>query len=192
MIIFTNSKIVKFHTLADRIRNINNFSDDFEANKHVRVVYLLTINGRASRQVKRLIKRLYDGKNYIFLHVDARNDYLYREMKDVESKFPDLIHVTDRRRNIVWGGTSMLRMLLDCYEILLNKKEWKWDFVINLSESDYPLRKTKDFISFLSKNRHKNFLQSVHENGKYIYVSILVLYLIKIPKFKNAYCIKIP
>ena len=55
---------------------------------------------------------LYDGENYIFIHVDKRNDYLHREMKDVESKFPDLIHVTDQRRNIVWGGTSMLLMLL--------------------------------------------------------------------------------
>ena len=101
------------------------------------------------------------------MHVDARNDYLYREMKEVESRFPDLIHVTDRRRNIVWGGTSMLRMLLDCYEILLNKKEWNWDFVINLSESDYPVRKREELVSFLNKNRNKNFIQSVHENSKY-------------------------
>ena len=140
-------------------------------------MYLLTINGRASRQVKRLIKKLYDGENYIFLHVDARNDYLYREMKEVESRFPDLIHVTDRRRNIVWGGTSMLRMLLDCYEILLNKKEWRWDFVINLSESDYPIRKREELISFLNKNRNKNFIQSVYENGKFDKIEIQTSYL---------------
>ena len=139
--------------------------------KNIRVVYLLTINGRASRQVKRLIKKLFDGENYIFIHVDKRNDYLYREMKDVESKFPDLIHVTDQRRNIVWGGTSMLLMLLDCYEILLNKKEWKWDFVINLSESDYPVKRTQDLITFLGKHRHKNFVESRHENSKY-YLSL--------------------
>ena len=151
---------------------ITNFSDDLQIERNVRIVYLLTINGRASRQVKRLIKKLYDGENYIFLHVDARNDYLYREMKEVESRFPDLIYVTDRRRNIVWGGTSMLRMLLDCYETLLNKKEWNWDFVINLSESDYPVRKREELISFLNKNRNKNFIQSVYENGKYFKIEI--------------------
>ena len=130
-------------------------------------MYLLTVSGRASRQIKRLIKKLYDGKNYIFLHVDAKDDYLYREMKDVESKFPDFIHVTNSRRRIVWGGTSMLLMLLDCYQSLLNKKEWKWDFVINLSESDYPLKKSKDLISFLGMNRNKNFIKSMHENSEF-------------------------
>ena len=38
----------------------------------VRIVYLLTVNGRAVRQVKRLIKRLYDGRNYFYIHVDSR------------------------------------------------------------------------------------------------------------------------
>lgn len=39
----------------------------------VRIVYLLTVNGRAVRQVKRLIKRLYDGNNYFYIHVDSRH-----------------------------------------------------------------------------------------------------------------------
>ena len=53
-----------------------------------RIVYLLTLNGRASRQVRRLIKRLYDDRNYIYIHVDSRQDYLFREMKAIEALFP--------------------------------------------------------------------------------------------------------
>ena len=38
----------------------------------VRIVYLLTIAGRASRQVRRLVKQIYSPEHYIFVHVDSR------------------------------------------------------------------------------------------------------------------------
>ena len=38
----------------------------------VKIVYLLTIAGRASRQVRRLIRQIYSPQHYIFVHVDAR------------------------------------------------------------------------------------------------------------------------
>jgi protein xylosyltransferase len=123
-------------------------------------VYLLVLSGRASRQIRRLIKQLYDGKNYFYIHVDSRHDYLYREMKAIEDKFPKNVYVTMRRFATIWGGTSLLTMLIESFRDLLNKKDWNWDFVINLSESDYPLKKKEDLISFLSSNRNKNFVFS--------------------------------
>ena len=59
----------------------------------VRIVYLLTLNGRAARQVRRLIKRLYDGTNYFYIHVDSRQDYLYRELKRLEQPFQARSHL---------------------------------------------------------------------------------------------------
>ena len=141
------------------------------------------MNGRASRQVRRLIKQLYDGRNYFYIHVDSRQDYLYREMKDIESQFPNNIYVTPNRWATIWGGASLLSMLTDCFKTLLKKTDWNWDFVLNLSESDYPLKKRDDLIAFLSSNRDKNFVKShgrdpseflrkqgklVRKQGKYI------------------------
>jgi len=40
----------------------------------VRVVYLLTLNGRAVRQVRRLIKALFHRDHYFYIHVDAVSD----------------------------------------------------------------------------------------------------------------------
>lgn len=37
----------------------------------VRIVFLLTVNGRPLRQIKRLIKNLYDPKHYYYIHVDS-------------------------------------------------------------------------------------------------------------------------
>ena len=79
-------------------------------------------------------------------------------MKGLEPQFPENIYVTPKRWTTTWGGTSFLSMLTGCFKDML-QKPWKWDFVLNLSESDYPLKKTEDFVSFLTSNRDKNFLQ---------------------------------
>lgn len=37
----------------------------------IRIAFLLTLNGRALRQVKRLIKILFHTDHYFYIHVDA-------------------------------------------------------------------------------------------------------------------------
>ena len=44
------------------------------------------------------------------------------------------------RYTTIWGGSSLLSMLLACIKDLLTISQWKWDFVLNLSESDYPVK----------------------------------------------------
>ena len=124
----------------------------------IRIVYLLILSGRASRQVRRLIKRLYDGESYFYIHVDSRHDYMFREVKELEAKFPKRIYVAERRWASIWGGVTFLSMILDSFKTLL-QKNWHWDFVLNLSESDYPLKRSKDLVKFLSNNRDKNFVR---------------------------------
>lgn len=38
--------------------------------------------------------------------------------------------------------------------------DWSWDFVINLSESDYPVKTVKHLVAFLSANKNRNFVKS--------------------------------
>ena len=78
-------------------------------------------------------------------------------MKELELMFPENIFVTPNRLTTIWGGSSYLFMLIECFKDLL-QKPWKWDFVLNLSESDYPLKKIEDFVAFLTSNREKNFV----------------------------------
>ena len=37
----------------------------------VRIVFVLTVNGKAVRQVKRLIKNIYHRRHYFYIHVDS-------------------------------------------------------------------------------------------------------------------------
>uniref|UniRef100_T1INJ3 protein xylosyltransferase n=1 Tax=Strigamia maritima TaxID=126957 RepID=T1INJ3_STRMM len=125
----------------------------------VRILYVLTLNGRAVRQVRRLLKNLYHTRNYYYIHVDVRQDYLYRQLLVLEEQFAN-IRLSRRRMSTIWGGASLLQMLLQCMEDTLKMTHWKWDFFINLSESDFPIKVSEDLVNFLTANREKNFVKS--------------------------------
>lgn len=142
---------------------INTFSPQIATtsiskNKPVKIVFLLTLNGRALRQVKRLIKILFHVDHYFYIHVDIRQDYLYRELLSLERQFPN-IRLTRKRFATIWGGASLLTMLLSTMSELLHSN-WEWDFVLNLSESDYPVKPLSRLVEFLSANAKMNFVKS--------------------------------
>ncbi|XP_058831412.1 xylosyltransferase oxt [Topomyia yanbarensis] len=125
-----------------------------------RIAFLLTLNGRALRQVHRLLKTLYSPRHYYFIHIDSRQEYLYRELLKLETNYPN-IRLSRNRYSTIWGGASLLQMLLSSMEYLLvDTPHWKWDFVMNLSESDFPVKTLDKLERFLSANQGKNFVRS--------------------------------
>lgn len=126
--------------------------------KRVKIVFLLTLNGRAVRQVRRLIKNLYHIDHFYYIHVDVRQDYLFRELLRLEKIFPN-IKLTRKRFATIWGGASLLRMLRSCMHELL-QLPWQWDFVLNLSESDFPVKTVTQLTNFLTANKGRNFVKS--------------------------------
>lgn len=79
-------------------------------------------------------------------------------MLPLEKRFHN-IRLTRQRFATIWGGASLLQMLLSCMRELLNL-DWKWDFVLNLSESDYPVKTVARLVEFLTANKNKNFVKS--------------------------------
>ena len=48
----------------------------------------------------------------------------------------------------------MIMMIMIMLQELLEMKDWTdWDFVLNLSESDYPVKTQEELVHFLSSNR---------------------------------------
>ncbi|GLH11058.1 Xylosyltransferase oxt [Gryllus bimaculatus] len=123
-----------------------------------RIAFLLTLNGRALRQVQRLIKALFHVDHYFYIHVDARQDYLFRELLPLENTLPN-VRLARRRYATIWGGASLLQMLLASISELL-KIDWQWDFIINLSESDFPVKTNLQLVEFLTANKERNFVKS--------------------------------
>lgn len=67
--------------------------------------------------------------------------------------------MTNDRFATIWGGASLLKVLLNAFSDLL---AWspEWDYAINLSESDFPIKPLIRLESFLLANRGFNFVKS--------------------------------
>ncbi|CAF95645.1 unnamed protein product, partial [Tetraodon nigroviridis] len=120
------------------------------------------------RQLKRLIKAVYHRDHYYYIHVDKRSGYMHREVLQVAQQYPN-IRATPWRMVTIWGGASLLKAYLHSMQDLLSMLDWKWDFFINLSATDFPTRTNDELVAFLSQQRDKNFLKSHgRENVRFI------------------------
>ncbi|KAJ8384004.1 hypothetical protein AAFF_G00212480 [Aldrovandia affinis] len=125
----------------------------------VRIAFVLVVHGRASRQIQRLFKAVYHSAHFYYIHVDKRSNYLHRQMVALASQYPN-VQVTPWRMATIWGGASLLAMYLRSMKDLLANSSWAWDFYINLSAADYPIRTNEQLVSFLSRHQDMNFIKS--------------------------------
>ncbi|XP_076844795.1 xylosyltransferase 2 isoform X2 [Brachyhypopomus gauderio] len=134
----------------------------------VRVAFMLVVHGRAVRQLKRLLKAIYHRDHFYYIHVDKRSGYLHRNVLQIAEQYPN-VRATPWRMVTIWGGASLLKAYLRSMQDLLSMLDWKWDFFINLSATDFPTRTNDELVAFLSQNRDKNFLKSHgRENARFI------------------------
>uniref|UniRef100_A0A8C6UJC0 Xylosyltransferase 1 n=1 Tax=Neogobius melanostomus TaxID=47308 RepID=A0A8C6UJC0_9GOBI len=125
----------------------------------VRVAFVLVVHGRASRQFNRLFKAIYHSSHFYYIHVDQRSDFLHREVLLLAERYPN-VRLTPWRMSTIWGGASLLSMYLRSMDDLLKMADWPWDFFINLSAADYPIRTNDQLVGFLTKYRNMNFIKS--------------------------------
>ena len=69
------------------------------------------------------------------------------------AKGPGLRHAS------IWGGASLLTTLLTSAQQMLEHPH-HWDFLVNLSESDFPIKSNEQLTDFLTWNRGLNFVKS--------------------------------
>ncbi|KAL7979173.1 hypothetical protein Chor_015197, partial [Crotalus horridus] len=134
----------------------------------VKIAFVLVVHGRASRQLMRMFKAIYHQDHFYYIHVDKRSNYLHRQVLQFASQYPN-VRVTSWRMATIWGGASLLSTYLQSMQDLLEMKDWPWDFFINLSAADYPIRTNDQLVAFLSRYRNMNFLKSHgRDNARFI------------------------
>ncbi|CAD5222825.1 unnamed protein product [Bursaphelenchus okinawaensis] len=133
--------------------------------KDVKILFLLQLNGRNVRQIKRLLKAIYNPKHLYLVHVDARQKLMHYEVMKIqellESSGQNNFKVVQERFITIWGGTSLLDMFLDVVQKTLNGQIEgfdDWDFIFNLSESDYPVLSISELEAMLAEHRNKSFM----------------------------------
>ncbi|CAG5128244.1 unnamed protein product, partial [Candidula unifasciata] len=130
----------------------------------IKIVFVLTVSGRAVRQVARLLRIIYSPDHFYYIHVDKRQEYMYRELLPLEQCFSNVM-LTRHRFSTIWGGASLLQAHLSFLrELFDDKPAWNWDYYINLSESDYPIKSLSQLVDFLTAYKGLNFLRSFGKN----------------------------
>ncbi|RCN27196.1 WSC domain protein [Ancylostoma caninum] len=125
-----------------------------------RIIFLLQLNGRNERQVKRLLKALYSPRHYYYIHVDQRQLYMLTEVKAVAAKLSNVFVAPDPHSTI-WGGASLLTMVQDAIRRSITMPSLSdWDYLINLSESDFPVLTLNELETQLRLNPGKSYMSS--------------------------------
>ncbi len=129
----------------------------------MKIAYLILVH-RYPRQFMRLFRAIYDPANHYLVHVDKRAGVgLQTEIRDFLASFSNAQLLESQ--NVVWGGYSMVDVELRGIKELL-KISTEWDFFINLSGQDFPL-KPQDFIQdFLSQNEGNDFIKIADQAKK--------------------------
>nr|GMC80858.1 beta-glucuronosyltransferase GlcAT14C [Ipomoea batatas] len=136
-----------------------------------RLAYLISGSRADGARLKRLLQALYHPRNYYVLNLDleapdgervelgkwVRLDPVMREFGNVM--------VIGKADLITHRGPTALASMLHAAAILL-KKAKRWDWLINLSASDYPLMPQDDILHIFSYlPRDLNFLEHTSNIG---------------------------
>ena len=122
----------------------------------VKIAYLIMVH-RLSKQFKRLFRGIYHPDNTYLINIDKKADLLTKQqIWSFLSTYPG-IHILENQ-TVVWGGSSMVQAELTGMKYLL-KLEKRWDYFINLSGQDYPLKSQHIISSFLTVNNGISFLK---------------------------------
>ncbi|NP_001085934.1 xylosyltransferase I L homeolog [Xenopus laevis] len=164
-------KVTRLCPLEGKSSNNVQWDDDsveYPTANPVRIAFVLVVHGRASRQLQRMFKAIYHKDHYYYIHCDKRSHYLHRQVLQFASQYPN-VRVTSWRMSTIWGGASLLSTYLQSMRDLLEMSDWSWDFFINLSAADYPVRTNDQLVAFLSRYRDMNFLKSHgRDNARFI------------------------
>lgn len=125
------------------------------------IAYLILVH-RYPGQFKRLFRAIYHPANYYLVHVDRRSAVrLQTEIQDFLSSFTNAFLL--KSQSILWGGYSMVDAELRGIEELL-KISSEWEFFINLSGQDFPLKLQTHIQDFLSRNRGNDFIKVANQS----------------------------
>jgi hypothetical protein len=108
-----------------------------------------------------MFRAIYDPENYYLIHLDKKTTPETKE--DVQhflSYYPNAYILESK--NVVWGGYSMVQAELNGMNYLLSK-EADWDFFINLSGQDFPLKSQDHIRNFLTEHKDSNFIKAANQ-----------------------------
>ncbi len=120
----------------------------------LRIAYFIMAH-RNAEQLDGLIGLLANPADIILVHVDAKADAAVHDVVRRRQGQPNLRILPSR--GMSWGGWSLAQALIDAFTDLC-ADGLEWDYLINLSGQDMPLRPAGELRGFLSRHNGANFI----------------------------------
>ena len=123
--------------------------------RHVRIAYFIMVHHKPEA-FKAMFQKIYTRDQFYLVHIDRKAKFeVIEEIQLYLIQFPN-VYIPESI-NIITGGFSMVQAELDAMEFLLNVSP-EWDYFINLSGEDYPLKSQNIIRNFLTVNNGRNYL----------------------------------
>ena len=124
------------------------------------IAYLLLVH-RFPDQFERLFAAIHHPDHHYVVHVDANADpSVSRQITSFLTSYPNAALLESRPA--LWGGYSLVDAELRGMAKLLELGA-DWEFFINLSGQDFPLKSQSAIRAFLSGNLGKEFIRAVDQ-----------------------------
>lgn len=163
--------------LLQEVHPLNYFQDILKAivptpiaektRKKYKLAYLIMAHDKNGfNALVKLLELLDDGDAILLIHIDARpsSDSLFQSVseyvQDRKLSRPDsAIFMAKNRFANIWGHISLVFTQLSGFWELHDLADW--DYVINLSNFDYPIKRNAQIHRFLSQPQYKgkNFIE---------------------------------
>ncbi|SFN24479.1 Core-2/I-Branching enzyme [Chryseobacterium oleae] len=125
------------------------------SDQHVRIAYFIMVHHKPE-VFKTMFQKIYTRDQFYLIHIDRKaKEEITDEIQMYLVQFPN-VYILESI-NIVSGGFSMIQAELDAMEFLLNVSQ-EWDYFVNLSGEDYPLKSQNIIRRFLTANKGRNYL----------------------------------
>lgn len=130
-------------------------NSDKHSSRQIRIAYFIMLHHKAET-FKAMFEKIYTRDQFYLIHIDRKAKAEFTdEIQQYIIHFPN-VYILESM-NIVAGGFSMIQAELNAMEYLLNVTE-KWDYFINLSGEDYPLKSQNIIRQFLTIYNGRNYL----------------------------------
>lgn len=120
------------------------------------IAYLVLVH-RYPEQFKRLFSAIHHPANHYLIHVDKRSGQaLHADIADFLQGFPNAALL--QSEPAVWGGYSLVDAELRAIETFA-REGLEWEFFINLSGQDFPLKSQDEIHAYLRQHVGKDFMK---------------------------------
>lgn len=128
---------------------------DLHSALQVRIAYFIMIHHKPDA-FKEMFQKIYTRDQFYLIHIDrnAKAEFT-EEIQLYLIHFPN-VYILESM-NIIAGGFSMIQAELNAMEYLLNVSN-DWDYFINLSGEDSPLKSQNIIRKFLTINNGRNYI----------------------------------